>query len=338
MARMGGGSGRRKLKRNARPPRRPAGVALPLTTPGVYDLAHAVYHADPCPVASLSASIAHILAVATPRHAWLAHPRLNPNFERRHSDAFDLGEVAHELVLGVEERISVIDAENYRTEAARDAKAKAYAASRIPVLTRQLLTARAMASACHAQLARHADAAHAFAGGKPERTLVWEEDGVWFRIRPDMLPAGGNVFFDYKSTGGYASPEDWGKRQLFDHGGHIRAALYMRGFRKVLEVRAPVYRFVVQETKPPFPICVQECSPHTLAIAEAELERAIAWWRWCRDKDVWPGYPRRVCYVEPPAWVASEAEERKSREQYMKEQGEEIQKLALDWQAPLAGD
>ena len=48
----------------------PAGLHL-----GVIE---AEYHADPAPEPSLSRSLAHTLLTRSPRHAWQAHPRLNP--------------------------------------------------------------------------------------------------------------------------------------------------------------------------------------------------------------------------------------------------------------------
>jgi hypothetical protein len=58
------------------------------------------YHADPAPAPSLSSSIAKTILHQTPRHAWFEHPRLNPNFEPKDDSKFDLGSVAHELLLG----------------------------------------------------------------------------------------------------------------------------------------------------------------------------------------------------------------------------------------------
>ncbi|WP_242401117.1 hypothetical protein [Acetobacter okinawensis] len=49
-----------------------------ITTPGIYDLPEAQYHADPCPTPSLSNSVARILLDESPMHAHFSHPRLNP--------------------------------------------------------------------------------------------------------------------------------------------------------------------------------------------------------------------------------------------------------------------
>lgn len=328
---------KRAAKKKAAKKAKPVDKTQPrnIVKAGVYDLSHRAYHDDPCKVPSLSASIANLIITRSPRHAMLAHPRLNPALERVHKKIFDMGEAAHEMLLGGDKRLGIIDAENYQGKDAQRLRQIAYDVNRIPVLSRQFVTLRAMVGACRAQLKRHEDAAGAFDKGKPEQTLIWEESGVWFRVRLDWLPAAGNVFYNYKSTGGLASGDEWGKRQMFDLGDDLSAALYCRGITKVLGIKSPIYRFIVQETEPPFALCVHQLSPHAFAEAQEDLEYAIGWWRWCMDKKAWPGYPRRVCYIDRPPWRSQAQADRKNRETYMGEAGEDVRKLALDWQAPL---
>ena len=74
------------------------GLCVPL---GIHhDITAADYHSDCCDEPSLSSSIAGLLIDQTPKHAWTAHPRLNPNFKPESSPAMNLGSVAHELLLG----------------------------------------------------------------------------------------------------------------------------------------------------------------------------------------------------------------------------------------------
>jgi hypothetical protein len=49
-----------------------------ILTAGIHDTTAVDYHADPCPEPSLSAHIAALLCARSPRHAWAAHPKLNP--------------------------------------------------------------------------------------------------------------------------------------------------------------------------------------------------------------------------------------------------------------------
>ena len=91
------------------------------------DIAAAAYHADPAPEPSLSSSVARILVERSPRHAWWAHPRLNPDFAPdRGSDAAAVGSAVHAVALeGEWDRIAFIEAPDWRTKAAKEARSNA---------------------------------------------------------------------------------------------------------------------------------------------------------------------------------------------------------------------
>src|SRR5690242_20841585 len=103
---------------------------------GVHTLPAEQYHADDiADRPSLSASIAHLLVNQTPWHAWAAHPKLNPHYERVERDIFDLGNVAHQLILeGDAERVAVIDCSDWRTKDAREQRDEARAEGKVPLL------------------------------------------------------------------------------------------------------------------------------------------------------------------------------------------------------------
>lgn len=303
--------------------------------PGVYEIDAAVYRADPCAAPSLSSSVAKVILDRSPRHGWLMHPRLNPAAEPRRSRSFDLGSVAHALVLQSGDKVQVIDADSYRTKAAQEQRDAAHAGGRVPVLVGEWEAACTMAAAARAQLARHQDASDAFLAGRPEQTLIWQEGDVWCRARLDWLPAGGNVFYDYKSTAGSANPEHWGNRQLWDLGFDVQDAFYRRGIAAALGIDKPIFRFVVQENEPPYALSVIELTPAARDMADRKAEQAIGWWRWCMRTGKWPGYPARVAYVDPPPWAENRWIERENREQLIAETGEDLRKLMIEWQAPL---
>jgi hypothetical protein len=303
--------------------------------PGIHDIPAAAYHADPAPAPSLSASIAKVLLNQTPRHAWLQHPRLNPHYQAEVSMNFDLGSAAHALILGDVQRFVHIDAENFRTKAAQNQRDEAYAAGLIPLLPDQWETVQAMAGAARAQLSRHEDASGAFTHGKPEQTLIWEDDGIYCRLRLDWLPDGGNVFYDYKTTSADAGPNGWGRRQLFDLGNDIQAGIYRRGIQRLLGIKDPVFRFVVQETKPPYALCVHGLSPATKMLADAKAYEAVRIWRWCTSGNRWPGYPRQVVYPDTPPWQALSWESRIAMAEGLKEsENKDMLEVMLEWQAP----
>lgn len=271
-----------------------------ITKPGVYNLTADEYHADPCPLPSLSSSIAKLLVTQTPLHAWTAHSRLNPDFERKESSKFDIGSASHALILNDKRAFEIVDAENWTTKAAREKREMARAAGLIPLLKDEWIRVECMARAARIQLDRHADAHDAFRNGKPEQTLIWQEYGVWCRVRLDWLPDMRFTFDDYKSTKS-ADPDAW-SRNLFNLGFDIQAAFYKRGIRALKLCSDPVFRFIVQETETPHALSVVALMPGALDLAEHKIARAIDIWSRCLKTDTWPGYPQRTCYVDVPPW------------------------------------
>lgn len=304
-------------------------------TPGLYSLSAETYHADPCAVPSLSTSIAKLLVDRSPRHAWFAHPRLNPAHEREERDIFDLGSVAHSRMLGDPKPLAVIDAPDWRTKDAREARDAARAAGKLPILAANMERVDAMVTAVRAQLAGHAEASDAFTDGRPEQTLIWQERGVWCRARLDWLPAGGRVFDDFKSTSGAAHPDAWGARQFFDTGADLQAAFYRRGIRAVLGISDPVFRFVVAELDPPHALCVMQPGPDVLAIADRKVDVALDLWRHCLRHNRWPGYPSRTCHIELPTYRETAWLLREEREEAIGDR-EAMFRMLMDWQAPIA--
>ena len=91
-------------------------------TPGIYTMTAQDYHAGPCPAPELSNSLIKVLLGQSPLHAWTKHPKLNPGFRQYESDKFDRGTAAHSMLLEGEDNIVIVDAEDWRTKAAKEAR------------------------------------------------------------------------------------------------------------------------------------------------------------------------------------------------------------------------
>lgn len=304
-----------------------------IEAPGVYDMPADAYHADPCPQPSLSASVAHELLSRSPRHAWQAHPRLNPAHEPEHRTEFDLGHAAHALVLGDERRFQIIDAADYRTAAAKAAREAAYSAGAIPLLPHQYEAARAMARALRAQLEQH-EARDAFTQGQPERTIAWREGGLWMRARLDWWPAtigDQTIIYDFKSTTN-AEPAAWSRAKIEAMGFDLQAAFYLRGMRALGYPASLRFAFVVAEVDAPHALSVVGLPPAVMALGDDKVEHAIALWRRCVETNTWPGYPSRICWAEPNPWSEARWQERQARDPKPRPPALEA---AMAWQAPL---
>lgn len=263
---------------------------------------------------SLSASLAHILCTSSPRHAWASHPKLNPHFVRVDEERFDVGTVCHALLLerrDVSDVVHIVDAADWRTKAAQEQRDAARAAGLIPLLTHQAEQVVQMLAAVRPQLDAFACEPGLLVDGKPEQTIVWEEDGgVVCRARIDWLHDDFSAIDDLKTAARTADPAVW-TRTMLSIGGDVQTRFYQRGVRAVTGVE-PQFRFVVVETAAPFAVSVVSLAPSLAALADAKIEFALRLWRGCLERDEWPAYPTEVVSVEAPGWAESQWWEREA--------------------------
>ena len=280
----------------------------------VLDIPSSLYHADDLggDTPSLSASLIHTLLSCSPAHARAQHPKLNPALERDDAAHYDIGMVVHALLLQGEDVAEVIDAPDWRTKAAKEARDEARAAGLVPLLAHQHENVRSIVAAAREQLEVFDAAPGLLVDGKPEQTIVWEENGVLCRSRLDWLHDDHTAIDDVKTTSRSANPDGW-SRSLFNFGGDVQAALYLRGAKAVTGVDA-VFRWAVVETTYPYALSVLTPGPDVLALADAKVDTAIRVWRDCLERNHWPGYPTRVCTVELPPWEEPRFLEMRDRE------------------------
>jgi hypothetical protein len=270
--------------------------------PGIHDDIPAErYHGDPCPEPSLSAGVAHRLISQSPLHARAHHPRLNPSFKDEQKAILDFGSAAHALLLQGLDICEVVEADDWRTKTAKEARDAARKSRLIPLLRKDWARMVELVETVKERLSHFDVAPLPFRDGKPEQTLVWKEDSVWCRARIDWLHDDGDVIDDAKSTGTSASPFLWARNRLFADGKDIQAVHYLAGLRALTGVDA-TWRFVVFETEAPYGLSVISLAPSAVELAERKRARALELWKRCMDSGEWPGYPSEVAYAEAPPW------------------------------------
>jgi hypothetical protein len=276
-------------------------------TPGIHPLSADEYHADPCPTASLSSSIAGILLDQSPSHAWLAHPRLNTNYVRESADSrFDLGSAAHMMLLEQrEDRIVRVSADDWRTKAAKEARAAAQANGQYAILDRHYFAVVEMVAAARA-FVNTTELAGIFETGEPERAVLWQERDMWYRCRPDLLSADRRVCLDYKTTAS-AAPDAFAK-QIGRMGYDLQSEFYTRGLFAVTEIE-PTFVFLAQEITPPYACSLVALSNAYREVGRAKVTRAMKIWETCIRANDWPSYTNKILYCEPKPWDLSQAEE-----------------------------
>lgn len=279
-------------------------MAFKIEKPGIYlDVASADYFADPLPKPSFSQSIGKIMLAKSALHAWYAHSRLNPDFVHDDDKKYDIGNIAHSLIIGRGKEIEVIKGyDDWRTNAAKQAREAAAASGKLGVLPKHHTLATRMVTSALAQLQlRGLDSL--FKIGDGEVVVAWEERGIWLRQMIDWLAPDRLIFADYKTTAESAAPQDLA-RKLVNDGWHIQAAMGERGLNVLHPQGAGKrrYFFVVQEIEPPYCLNVVEISEAALTLGRKQLDMAIDKWRMCMAADLWPGYPLEIVKPEIPGW------------------------------------
>jgi hypothetical protein len=266
--------------------------------PGIYDMPEDVYHGDPVPGGSLSASGAKVLLDCPAKFAW---QRTHPVFK----DAYDFGSAAHRLVLGAGPELAIIEYDDWRTKAAREEREAARAAGQIPVLKDDYVQVAAMAEA----LLAHPLAAAALnpaRGGKPEQSLFMQDEasGVWLRSRLDWMPdphsALRPVVFDYKTTKN-ANPDSFA-REMANYRYHLQAAWFAHLYYEITGVDAP-FLLIAQDKEPPYLVAVCQPDADALRAGRELMRHAIDIYASCAAVDDWPGYGDKIHTISLPPWA-----------------------------------
>lgn len=255
------------------------------------DIPEADYHADRT---SLSVSGAKVILKAPALFKWQQeHPV--------HKDVFDFGSAAHREVLGVGDELEVIDAPDWRSKDAREARDKARAAGRIPLLAGEAQKVRDMADV----LSSHTLAMRLLSEGKPEVSAYApdEQTGVTRRARFDWL--GATILTDYKTCAS-SEPAAFVKAAA-NFGYHMQHAWYL-DLARDLGHPAKAFAFIAQEKEPPYLVTVIELPPELVDVGRRRNRHALERFRDCTETNRWPGYVPDDQFAQPsaPAWALRE--------------------------------
>jgi hypothetical protein len=282
-----------------------------VTEPGVYDgMPEAAYHADPVPGGSLSASGAKLLLPPScPARYW--HDRCFPPPPK---DTFEYGTAAHRLILGAGPELVIVDAADWRTRAAKQARDEARWAGHVPLLLADFTQVEAMALAIRR---------HPLAGvlldperGRAEQSLFWADagTGIWRRARLDYLPdprhGGRMVIGDYK-TADRADAESV-RKAVANYGYHLQAAQYTDGVRALGLDEDPAFVFIVQEKTPPYLVNVVQLDDEAMEAGRERMRLACEIFRDCTQAGYWPGYSdlsRDPAVISLPPWATRAMED-----------------------------
>ena len=281
-----------------------------VTSPGWHDIPEEAYHADPCPQPSLSSHVAMTLISKSLMHAWRSHPK-SPLFEPSvMGAAADRGSAAHTLLFGGK-AIEAIVADDFRTAAARDARDKARAAGRIPMLSKDIEGLTTMIGPARERF-------HDLHGGAYlcEQTAIWRDTtspgAGWRRSRIDTLSTSRTLIVDYKTTEAAVDAHSC-ERRIADMGLHIQAATYVDAVESLHPELAGRVKFIFQwqEQKPPYALSPPiEMSEAFLSLGRAQWKAACHLWDKALLHGAFPAYSPHPYLACPPPWELTRWEER----------------------------
>lgn len=220
---------------------------------------------------------------------------------------YTFGHAAHTLVLGKGVEILEVDAPDWRSKAAKDARALA-SNTCAPMLTHELAKATAMADAVKA----HPFAGPLFDEGHAELSIYHTDPdtGVRLRGRLDWLRVheGRNLIVDFK-TSTTAHPVEF-MRKAADYGYHQQVAWYLDLVTATVSGADPTFLFVVVEKDAPHLVSVIELDSPSIIEGRRLNREAIETYAQCVATDTWPSYPNNdeVQLVSLPLWAFSDNE------------------------------
>lgn len=269
----------------------------------ILDVTAAQYHADPLPTPSLSSSLAHVLLSQSPQHAYLLHPKLGGKV-REATKTMDGGTLAHELLLGVGGGLVVIDADDFKSKAAREARDVARSAGQTPVLKSAFEDAKVAVEQWRARL----EILGIVLSGKSEVAVTWDEEPipgrpVACRGMIDHLKIDRGVIYDLKTIRS-AHPKVCA-RHMIEYGYDVQYAAYTRALealRPELAGRTD-FVFLFCETEPPY--CITPARPNGTMreLGRTRWDRAVGLWNDCLTFNKWPGYADGIIELEAPPWA-----------------------------------
>jgi hypothetical protein len=140
--------------------------------------------------------------------------------------------------------------------------------------------------------------------GQNEKTVVWNDPGTSLlckgRLDRITTSEGWTVVIDIKTT---RNAEPWAFAGDAAHFGyHRQAAWYLRGLR-ILDERKRRFLIIAIEKEPPYLSVIYRLDPETVMKAEDDLQALVYRYAECKERGVWPGYPRGVQSLGLPKWA-----------------------------------
>ncbi len=270
-----------------------------------HDITESDYHAQTGEKTPLfSYSVAKTLLHKSAEHAYRQHPLLG-NEKTAPTKAMDKGSIIHGLLLGEGQEIVTIEADSFRTNAAKELRDLAYSEDKIPILEKDMQNIEVAVACIKAKI--QILAPYFFVDHESELSVRWEMDnGVKCQSRFDWVNIFSGKIIDLK-TANDANPQKLDKK-ILDFGYDVQEAMYLQAANKTWPEMTGrfTWEFIFVEPEPPYMVSVVETDSSMSWLGEHKLQRAADKWKECLESGIFPGYGRQV--VSAPGWAVSREE------------------------------
>lgn len=261
----------------------------------LYDLPAADYHA----MQALSAGGAWTLATECPALYWHRSPFNPAAAAPENGKRMDIGTALHLAALEPDrlaQRTVMIEADDWRTKEARDQRDAAYDAGQVPLLIKDAALVDRLADAIRCN--KHA--AELLDGALTEVSYFWTAAGIPCKARADIQRNDGRMG-DLKASAS-ASPEFF-QRQAFRAGHFLRVPWYCDGYEVAYGKRISEYWFIVASSEEPHLVTTCRLDDRAIEWGRLKIRRAMALFRECRSRGIWPPYCPEPVTIGLPDWA-----------------------------------
>lgn len=138
--------------------------------------------------------------------------------------------------------------------------------------------------------------------GMSEVTILWEDDGIACKARPDRIATMGDetIILDIKTC--RDASERGFARAVGEYGYHNKAAWYLDAANRISE-RERRFVFLAVENSEPYASALYELTDEAVGQGREQNRIALAQYRDCVSTGRWPGYPRGINYIDIPKWA-----------------------------------
>lgn len=272
------------------------------------------YYADPCPTPSLSPSIAKVLWSKSPAHAWLAHPKgggksMDP------TKRMDAGTMFHRLLLGQGKDYVVIDANDWRTNAAKAARETARAAGKVAVLKDDFVEIERAVAEARGKLDGHGLALD----GHSEAPIFWPQRVFGTDVSIHARCMVDHLRFDTKrgrlqvievKTIESAHP-DACAGQVASLNYDIQQAANTAAIEAIHPEWAGRvdYVFLFCELAAPFAVAPYRLDGEFRQLGQAKWDRCVQEWHRCLKAGHWPTYVEGIGTLSAPRYAIMKAQD-----------------------------